>query len=383
MRRRALLRALTATPLAAWFRWSLPSDLVCLAEEVPNAATVYRRAFACVQALGPEDQERLAHAATLNPDDPSAVALIEHAKPALEAIREAVAIGRCDWQREVVTDTDLTTYRHGVSYLHVIRIAVLSARRHADQGRSRPALDDLFAALALAHRVGGRDVLFARVLETAGEVAVFQALGRILPKLDRPALEDLSRRLDGLAPPEPASAAIGPESRFIVGSIRAKLLAMGPVIAGGDWETLGFDAEEAATLKRLTGGDHAAVVAHLEKTGPAFEELGRRLDLPRPNCRTAFDEFMRTARRDQPVVASLAKNGWGARHVVDRMLALRAMLRAGLALVRDGEPAFRKVPDPFGAGPFGLERRGKGYVIRSALDEDGRPAVVLTIGEAA
>ena len=79
----------------------------------------------------------------------------------------------------------------------------------------------------------------------------------------------------------------------------------------------------------------------------------------------------------------IVENVWGVRHVVDRMRALRAMLRAALALVRDGEPAFRAVVDPFGDGPFGLECHGKGYRIRSALMDEGKPEVTLAIGDTA
>ena len=77
----------------------------------------------------------------------------------------------------------------------------------------------------------------------------------------------------------------------------------------------------------------------------------------------------------------LVESAWGGRHMVDRMLALRAMLKAGLALIRAGEPAFRMVTDPFGAGPFGLERIGEGYLIRSALDDEGKPEVTLVVGD--
>lgn len=120
-----------------------------------------------------------------------------------------------------------------------------------------------------------------------GETTAFQTLARILPGLGRTALDDLSRRLAVLPPPEPASAAIGPESRFILGSLRTKLIVTGPVVEGADWAELGFDDDEATALKRLTGGDRAKLLAHLEATVPAFAELARRLDLPRPNCRAA------------------------------------------------------------------------------------------------
>jgi hypothetical protein len=241
----------------------------------------------------------------------------------------------------------------------------------------------VFAGLTLAHRVGTGGVLFARVMKCGGEVPAFQTLGRILPELDRATLEDLSRRLDALPPPEPASAALGPESRFILGSLRAKLVATGPVIEDAEWDGLGFDEEEAAAIIRLTGGDRAKLLAHLEATGPAFAELGRRLDLPRPGCRAALDEFARAERSIHPIAAGLVESAWGVRHVVDRMRALRSMLHAGLVVVRDGEPAFRVESDPFGAAPFRLERRGKGYLIRSALNDRAKPKVSLEIGDAA
>ena len=83
-----------------------------------------------------------------------------------------------------------------------------------------------------------------------------------------------------------------------------------------------------------------------------------------------------------PIVAGAAGWAWGVRHMVDRMVALRAMTRAGLALVRDGEAAFRAVADPHGVGPFDLERRGAVAEIRSALRDEGKPEVALKVGQA-
>ena len=97
----------------------------------------------------------------------------------------------------------------------------------------------------------------------------------------------------------------------------------------------------------------------------------------------ALDEFASAERWTHPVAAGLVESAWGVRHMVDRMRALRSMLHAGLVLVRDGEPAFRAEFDPFGTGAFGLERRGKGFQIRSALNDEGKPEVSLEIGDAA
>ena len=199
--------------------------------------------------------------------------------------------------------------------------------------------------------------------------------------LDRPALDDLSRRLDALPEPEPASASIGPESRFILRTLRDQLATMGATLGGNDWTELGFSDDEAIALTRLTDGDRTAFLEHLRITGAAFAELARRLDLPRPGCRPALDDFARSIADTQPIVAMPIESAWGVRHVVDRMMALRAMLSAGVALTRTGKHAFQIVNDPYGNGPFALEGTSSGYWIRSALKDEGRPEVVLPLGD--
>jgi len=383
MLRRALLRTLMAAPLTGWLRpWTLPA-FGGGAIEGPDAAVNYRNAFDWAGALRPEDASRLGKAATIAIDDPHVGLLLREAGPVLQSIREAAAIGRCRWVPEVISPADLCKGHLGASNLNVVRVTCLSARRHAKSGRGRDALDDVFAGLTLAHRVGAGGVLFARILECGGEFAAFDTLGRILPDLDRATLDDLSRRLGVLPPPEPASATIGPESRFILDSLRARVEAIGPMIRDSDWGDLEFDAEGAATLRRLTGGDRARLLAHLDENGPAFAELARRLDLPRPGCRAALAEFQEAERSTHPIAAGLVDAAWGIRHSVDRMRALRAILRAALVLVRDGEAAFGAEMDPFGTGGFALERRGKVSLIRSGLRDDDRPAVSLEIGGAA
>ena len=383
MLRRDLLRALMATPLASWLRPWVPSAFGGAATEGPNAADLYRKAFAWAEGLRPEQSERIREAATIAIDDKHVATIMQQARPVLKAIREAVAIDQCRWGTETVTSDDLGKGHLNVSNLNIIRVACLSARRHAKSGKCRNALNDAFAGLTLAHRIGSGGFMFARLLECSGETLAFQTLGRILPGLERAALDDLSRRLAVLPPPEPASAAIEPESRFVLGSLRTKLMAAGPVVEGAQWAGLGFDEDEATALKRLTGGDRAKLLTHLEVTIPVFAELARRLDLPRPGCRAALDEFAKTERSTHPIAAGLVENAWGVRHVVDRMRALRSMVQGGVALVSDGEPAFRAESDPFGTGAFGLERQGKGYLIRSALNDEGKPELSLEIGDAA
>lgn len=373
--------ALLPAPLVRWIGAAPASALADLIDPV-DAADLYARAFGWSHGLA-DDERTLLHepgAAALS--DPRLGRLLGRARPALADLRTATRAATCGWDSTETTDDNLSTGRHDlVGGSDVVQAACLAARRHAAAGRGRSALDDLFAALMLAHRVGSGGVLVARVTGCSHEVNAFRALGRVLPGLDRTTLDDLADRLDRLPAPEPASATIMNEFCFILNSIRARAAAVGPTIGDDQWADLGFDGEEAATLRRVTGGDRGRLLDHLDANGPAFADLARRLDLPRPGCKAAVEAFGREMAPTFPIAAGPAQWAWSVRHLVDEMITLRALARAGLALVRDGEAAFRAVSDPFGAGPFDLERRGGVSLIRSALRDEGKPEVALEVGE--
>src|SRR3954447_8823604 len=140
MLRRDLLRALVTTLLAGWLGPWMPRAFGIAASEEPNAAAIYRRAFGWAEGLSSGDRERLRGAATIPLDDRRIDPLLRQAAPALEAIREAASIGRCHWGIEVLSCDDLGKDRLGVFNVDVIRVACLSARRHAARGRGREAL---------------------------------------------------------------------------------------------------------------------------------------------------------------------------------------------------------------------------------------------------
>lgn len=380
MRRRSFFRSMLTLPLVQRLTPWIPSAFAEEQGEGVDAASIYSRAFECIQGLDGDDRGIILSREPISLADPKVGALIRKARPALEAIREAASLARCRWDFETLSSEDLNQGHLRYTNQGIYRVASLSARTHAAAGRGREALDDLFAALTLAHRIGTGGVMIARLFECHGESVSIQTLGRILPELDRPTLEDLTRRLEALPLPEPASATIGPESRFIIGEVQARLKAAGPVLDDKDWDEI-FGPEEGRALKRLTGGDRVAVLAHLGRTGPAFAELARRLDLPYPGVHASLDEFEKAERDVQPLVASVVAPMWPHRQALDRVRALRAMLRAGVALIASGEPAFRTVPDPFGSGPFRLEHRGRGFLIRSALVLEQPPDASLAIGE--
>ncbi len=322
MLRRDLLRALMTTPLTAWFKPWMPRTFGGAKIEQANAAAIYRKVFGWAEGVR-KDWDRLSKAATIAIDDPHVIALLQQASPVLRSLREAATIAECHWDNEAVRYDEIGRDYLNFSNIHLMRLAYLSARRNARLGRGRAALDDVFAGLTLAHRIGTGGVFFARLMEGDGKVRAFKTIGRILTELDRATLDDLSRRMEGLPQPEPASVTVGHEAVFVSSSLSVKVIAIGPVIEEEDWGKLYFDQEVTATLKRLTRSDRSSLLVHLAANGPAYAELARRIDSPRPGCRAALDEFARAERSDHPIVVSFVESAWGVRHMVNRMTALR------------------------------------------------------------
>jgi hypothetical protein len=63
----------------------------------------------------------------------------------------------------------------------------------------------------------------------------------------------------------------------------------------------------------------------------------------------------------------------------DRSRAHMALLKAAVAVVRDGQGALANHPDPFGKGPFQYAARPHGFELQSALTLDGK-SVKLVVG---
>lgn len=377
MLRRHLLRLLGSAPLLRFTRGA--TGLAAMPDEAPNAADVYRRVIAWSEDFPRPEWSAVREAPEAATLPAQVDRWLEAARPALAALREGARIDACHWGDEAMTAENLTRDRFNGAHRHLVSLASLSTIRHAESGRFEDALDDAFAALAFARRIGEDGPMIARLFQCAEEIVIRRALGRILPLLDRPALDSLARRLDAEPPAAPASAMIGPERRFILNCLRGHLATMGEALSDEDWERLQL-VDEAPALKRLTGGERAKLIAHLDASAPAFEELGRRLDLPRGERDAALDDFVATRRETDPVAAMLVEPVRAMPNAVARADLLGRMLRAGLVLVRDGEAAFGTLRDPFGDGPFGLERRGEGWTIRSAFPDVKAPITEFRVG---
>ena len=193
MLRRELLRLLTSLPFLghrrAWLA-SRPGQ----GQDAPNAAAVYRRAFAWLDNVPREEWAAAREALDAPKLPPQVDRCLEAARPALAALRGAAEVHECRWGDEAMRFGFIGRGRLKIRNRHLVRLACLSARRPAEAMQFNAALDDAFAALLFARPVGDGGPMIARLFECGDEIATYQALSRILPLLDRPALDSLSRR---------------------------------------------------------------------------------------------------------------------------------------------------------------------------------------------
>jgi hypothetical protein len=224
--------------------------------------------------------------------------------------------------------------------------------------------------------------MVSMLVDYAVEHVAIDATARLLPDLDAAGLRRVAERLDTLPPAATLERAFDTEQRHFGGwAIRwlkdleragAKdMLAKVQALVGPS-----PDSEEI--LKLVDDASAARLVQALEALDPFFDEQRRLVVLPRDRFLAQWPAAQKkqsanpVARVMLPVTTKIVD----AR---DRYRARFAMLKAAVAVVRDGQAALAKHPDPFGSGPFEYKALPQGFELRSKLTLEGK-AVTLTVG---
>jgi hypothetical protein len=131
----------------------------------------------------------------------------------------------------------------------------------------------------------------------------------------------------------------------------------------------------------------AQVLADPGKRAKALAELAAYYDrlaveMARPNDPGLLDQA--TIQEKQAKAGVLVQTIAGAMDRVygaeARMRVKLAMLKAAAAVVLEGPESLKRTADPFGAGSFEYRKLQKGFELKSKLEFDGKP-VVLIVGQ--
>ncbi|HEY1375245.1 MAG TPA: hypothetical protein VGF55_00535, partial [Gemmataceae bacterium] len=343
-----------------------------------NAAMKYWQAFAQLPPRDDHKQERVRDWRT-TPLDAAARELATESDKCFLYLRRGAALSRCDWSLD---------YEDGVGLLlpHLDKartltlLACLRARIALADGRPADGVDNLLAALTLGRHVAD-PIMICLLVDLNIELNAGDAIGLLLPKLDVTTVKRVADRLDALPAAATVEQTLVTEREHFVGwgirrlkdleqagggDMRAKVRAL----IGSD------DANEIMTL--VDDASAKRLIEALEGLRPFLDEQRRLVALPRDQflaqwpALQAKQSVNHAAKVMLPAVAKVV-------NARDRARAHFALLRAAVDVVRDGQGALAKHSDPFGKGPFQYAARPHGFELRSALQIEGKP-VVLVVG---
>jgi hypothetical protein len=371
MIRRALpLLLLIATPASAQPR--VQPDLAA------NAALKYWHAFAHLPPREEEQQRRLGDWRT-TPLDDAARKLAAASDKSFVYLRRGAALPRCDWSLDFEDGVQLLL-PHLDKARTLTLFACLRARIALADGRPADALDNLLAALTMGRHVAD-PIMICLLVDLSIESNAADALALLLPKLDAATLKRVAERLDALPAAATVEQTLVSERDHFVGWGVRRLKDLERA-GGGNMrakvrELIGSeDANEIMTL--VDDASAKRLIEALEGFGPLLDEQRRLVVLPRDQFLAQWPALQ--AKQSANVTAKVALPA--VTKVVDardRGRARMALLKAAVAMVRDGQGALANHPDPFGKGPFQYAARPHGFELRSVLTLDGKP-VTLTVG---
>jgi hypothetical protein len=226
--------------------------------------------------------------------------------------------------------------------------------------------------------------MIAMLVQNAIEFAAIDALAAQLPKLDAATLAGLNARLDKLPAPTRVRDTLAHETRWFVTWLKDKV-GDGH---GDAWrqEFLGFITNEDPSAPKLREGiktmSGADMVKALDRLAAAYDEMGSLLKLSPEQFAARWPAFKAQAQKAS-VVAECTLPALDT--VIDRdhrIEVKRALLRAAIAVAKDGPAALKNHPDPFGKGPFEYKALPQGFELKSKFLQNGTP-MTLTAGPAA
>jgi hypothetical protein len=343
-----------------------------------NASLKYWQAFAQLPPRDDAQQKRLADWRT-TPLDDAARKLAGESDKSFLYLRRGAALPRCDWSLD---------YEDGVGLLlpHLDKartltlFACLRARIALDDGRPADGLDDVLAAIRLGRHVAD-PIMVCLLVDLSIESNAADALALLLPKLDGHALKRVADQLDALPAAATLDQTLVTEREHFVGWGIRRLKDLERAGGGGMRAKVRalLGSEDANDIISLVDDASAARLIHaLEALQPFLEEQRRLVALPRDQFLAQWPALQAKQSANTPakVMLPAVAKVLDAR---DRGRARMELLKAAVAVARDGQGALANHPDPFGKGPFQYAARPHGFELRSALTLDGKP-VTLTVG---
>lgn len=364
------------------------------AEAIPNAADIYRQAFAALPKLE-GDERAMYDAAILTPTTP----LTDDLRPivarfddALRELHRANAVAACDWKLDETAGFRLRL-PHLPNAMELSQAALLRARLGFAADATDDAVADIVAVLKMARDCAASAMLMPLTVDRALEKRATEMLAGNLPRLSAAQLDDLAETLRDL----PATPAVAECVRH-----EAELMS--------DWIEAFINAEAAKNAEKaqITDGDGGSILDTLYEVGlaggpapPHFKEFTMAdlreslrllradyaavadiLDLPPADRRSRLAEWNANRPKARPTDGEgrvrrlswdLVPNVSSFAEQDDRLRARRELLRLAIDVQRLGPDAAKGVTLP-GQKPIEYHPTATGFVLVCGSASTVRPA---------
>ncbi len=265
------------------------------------------------------------------------------------------------------------------------------------QGKPEAARDDWLAALSLARNISGDGTLISYLVQIASEAIDYTALAENFGKFPPEVLQQILNGIDAAPAGSSVAEAITREKVVFLDWTLQKILDLQKQSPGDDAKVmegirrLVTNIEDPdrtnvwSELNQAAGGTSEGIIKLLNAREEAYQQLAPLLGAPYAEYKEKLPQVTAELERSgNPLLRLGIPAFFKSRTREFRIQVTRAMVRAALAYRLYGQAGLEKVTDPCGQGPFGFERfifagKDRGFLLRSAYEDNGKPEVFIFV----
>lgn len=324
----------------------------------PNAADVYRRAFALCEALSKEQKQALANWKT-DVDPAFATELCARIAPITSLACQAVTLTNCDWGTGSVTVESPLPY---VTQSRLLARAMFWNAVHCRPDDPVGVADDIEAALRVGDSVS--EHLIGQMVNTAIEVQAMALVAERASRLTDKALMRLAALFDDHRYEESLYRAFAGEAELAHRSVADTVREMRDTIQ----QHSEADQKQVAQIIQLHQQFTEWEREYVQTTGLSDHEY------------QAWQEKWRAVQQTNPLIASVLPVLESAMDKARATVVQRALISAGLALLLSEPNALQSHLDPASGNAFTYRPTADGFELQSTYLRNGEPVVVFFPG---
>ncbi len=279
----------------------------------------------------------------------------------------------------------------------VVQAARLRVMWDLQQGKPEEARDDWLAAFSLARNISGDGTLISYLVQIASEAIEYTTLAENFGKFPPEVLQQILNGIDAAPAGSSVGSAIGREKIVFLDWTLQRVKALQKENPGDDAKAMEgirrllTNTEDPdntnlwSELSQAAGGNSDGIMKLLHAREENYQQLAPLLAAPYAEYKQKLPQVTAELEKSTNPFVKLGIPAFlKSRTREFRIQVERAMVRAALVYRLQGEAGLEKVADPCGQGPFGFERfvfegQDRGFLLRSAYEDNGKPQVLIFV----